>query len=335
MDSSVDRKLDDSWEAALYDAVDVISKDISPIIQRVGGNRGENVADVWEEAQFDIHDEIEWKKLIDEFLNQYGDEDMFDMFTQLKQATLNNAMPTITSKITKETMASTAITATSTKTIQTTATTTTPSKLFTDWREAIDDDCLSQAVRHAEELAKEYSTAIIVDDFIKCEDPPRRCSPCNEFGNRVSVECQASVTTDICRKKYHVGVTYGGMYVPKENRPNKSLAWAKLVEAIGSTDQEWPVFIKDAFKNSNFNNHRRMLVTHFTVLNNASWEVVDGALMSQLGDHYFVNERRRQIYSRYHSFHTTDRVCSIPNKTRAYSYHIRTKKVMYLDGKPF
>lgn len=121
--------------------------------------------------------------------------------------------------------------------------------------------------------------------------------------------------------------------VLEKDRMEASEAWTEFVDVVGFM-YYWPRFIYDAFNKAKFNNHARMIVVHFAVLNSTSWETLDNALMASLGENYFVKDRREQVYKRYISFFEGSPEMIAYRRSKSYSYSVRGKGVFYLNDQP-
>lgn len=71
--------------------------------------------------------------------------------------------------------------------------------------------------------------------------------------------------------------------------------WIIFRDIVGET-HSWPSFIREAFwSGPHFNDHQRMLVVNFAVLNGVQLQILLDTLSFTLGVHFLRNNRRYQV----------------------------------------
>ena len=106
--------------------------------------------------------------------------------------------------------------------------------------------------------------------------------------------------------------------------------WFHFCDLVGPMEL-WPFFMRRVFDDGpNFDNHSRMLVVNFAVLNGAPWEALDRALAYRFGDCYTVKNRQNQCLERYRYFFNADGSWHVSRRSAAYSYSVRHKEMRTL-----
>lgn len=107
----------------------------------------------------------------------------------------------------------------------------------------------------------------------------------------------------------------------------KTDKWASFQDFLGFS-YEWPRFIRDAFFSPRLKYKNRMIVTNFCIANGIPEFMLHDVLAFNLGENY-TDERRNEICYRFAYFNPT---LGNYRRSKAYSYDVILRKVVYLDG---
>lgn len=108
--------------------------------------------------------------------------------------------------------------------------------------------------------------------------------------------------------------------------------WMVFRDVVGEAHR-WPTFIREAFwSGRHFNDHQRMLVVNFAVLNGVHIDVLLETLQFTLGRHLNSNNRRYQVVARYNAL--TQGTQAWDNRQRVWSYHVVSGQMRNLNHLP-
>ena len=111
--------------------------------------------------------------------------------------------------------------------------------------------------------------------------------------------------------------------------------WFHFCDLVGPIER-WPFFIRRVFDDGrNFDDHNRMLVVNFAVLNGVPWEALDRALAHRFGEWYTVANRQNQCLNRYRYFFNADGSWNVSTRSAAYSYSVRHRGMRTLMDEPY
>lgn len=121
--------------------------------------------------------------------------------------------------------------------------------------------------------------------------------------------------------------------------------YEQMLHSLADDPSVIPIFIRNAFHQTDFSDHNRMLVVHFAVLNGVHFDTLDSALSYNLGENYYIRNRRQQVMTRFKSFFDHGRTANDINpsfeprpeseaykrRNYAYSYSVLHKTIMTLN----
>lgn len=108
--------------------------------------------------------------------------------------------------------------------------------------------------------------------------------------------------------------------------------WMVFRDIVGEANR-WPTFIREAYwSGQHFNDHQRMLVVNFAVLNGVHLDVLLETLQFTLGRHFNSNNRRYQVIARYNAL--TQGRQAWDNRQRVWSYHVVSGQMRNLNHLP-
>lgn len=104
--------------------------------------------------------------------------------------------------------------------------------------------------------------------------------------------------------------------------------WLLLQDVIGD-GKTWPAFIRAAFWDKDFDDHNRMIIVNFAIVNGVGEDFLHEVLTFTLRHHY-TKDRRQRVAG--HFKYYSDPQMGEDHKSRAYSFELYHRRLLTLSA---